>query len=386
MRTPTASIVIPSFNSQAYLPRCIESVRRQTCEDIQIVCVDNGSTDDSKSILERAAAEDTRITVLSQPKAGVSQARNTGIEASTGRYILFVDADDFIEPQAAEAVCAHAARMDAQMTMYSFDEYYEQPEAFVPRERCEEAALYERAFSLADCQSLSVQIVTPNVWRIAFDREFLQSTGMRFEPSLRTSEDLLFIYQCLFRADRLALLPDVLYHYRRTRRDSLTRVDRGDDGVRALGILEDDAKLLMPARPWIARHLANMILDTFEYQLGSSAVPQEFKRLYEELRQRWLPSLASCEDLIVERYRSFYQRARSCDAFEYLFSQFISQRENLERAKSAAESLSHRAQQAEGALQGTNRQLAEILDSRSWKVASAFSSLADKARKPFERN
>lgn len=386
MHKPAASIVIPSFNSQDYLPRCIDSARRQTCENIQIVCVDNGSTDDSMAILEHAASEDARIKVLRQPETGVSCARNLGIDSSEGRYVLFLDADDFMEPQTVQTVCDHAACMESQMTVYSFDEFYDGPEAYVPRERCPETELYERAFSLADCKSLSTQIVTPNVWRIAFDREFLSSAHLRFDPSLRTSEDLLFIYQCLFRASRIALVPDVLYHYRRTRSDSLTRKDRGNDGLRALEAIAADAAPMLPEKPWIARHLTNMVLDTLEYQIGSSATPDEFRRLHRSLKTRWLPLAASHEDLVDPRYVPFYQLARSADDFECLFELFQSRRNDIERLRSELETVSQRARMAEAQRDEAARRNEEILASRSWRLASSLANVANKTRNLLERS
>lgn len=386
MHKPAASIVIPSFNCQEYLSRCIDSARRQTCEDIQIVCVDNGSTDDSMAVLERAACEDTRVKVLRQPEAGVSCARNLGIDSSEGRYVFFLDADDFMEPQTVQTVCDHAARTNSQMTVYSFDEYYDAPEAYVPRERCAEAGLYERAFSLSDCESLSTQIVTPNVWRIAFEREFLDRSGVRFNKSLKTSEDLLFIYQCLFRADRIALLPDVLYHYRRTRSDSLTRKDRGDDGLRALEAIAADAETILPEKPWIARHLTNMVLDTLEYQIASSAMPDEFRRLYKSLKTRWLPLAASHESLVDLRYIPFYRLACSSDDFECLFELFQSRRNDVERLRNELETASQRAHAAEERYAEANRRNEEILASRPWKLASMIGNIAIKARSLFERS
>lgn len=95
---PELSIVIPVYNVEAYLPRCIESVLAQEYEDFELILVNDGSTDLSGDIIEKYAARDRRIKVISQPNRGVSSARNSGLAAASGRYISFIDADDWIEP------------------------------------------------------------------------------------------------------------------------------------------------------------------------------------------------------------------------------------------------------------------------------------------------
>ena len=100
------SIIVPVFNAEKYLGNCMDSLLKQTCQNIEIICVDDGSTDKSAMILEKYATEDKRVIILRQQNRGPGPARNCGLENSHGKYILFVDADDSLEPRAAEECVA----------------------------------------------------------------------------------------------------------------------------------------------------------------------------------------------------------------------------------------------------------------------------------------
>lgn len=102
MNEPTLSIIIPVYNAHERIKKCLESLIRQTYQQLEIICVDDGSTDCSLEVLQQYAAEDSRIKVIHQANAGVSSARNRGIEEATGKYLTFVDADDWVEHQTYE--------------------------------------------------------------------------------------------------------------------------------------------------------------------------------------------------------------------------------------------------------------------------------------------
>lgn len=96
--TPKVSIIVPVYNVENYLRKCLDSLINQTLKNIEIICINDGSTDNSLSILEEYASKDERIIVINQENAGVSSARNRGLEIATGEYIAFVDADDSVTP------------------------------------------------------------------------------------------------------------------------------------------------------------------------------------------------------------------------------------------------------------------------------------------------
>ncbi len=361
MMSPTASIVIPVHDAGQSLRQCLDSAAAQTLEGIEFVCVDDGSTDGSSAELARRAAEDARFVTVSQPCRGVSAARNAGIKAARGEWVLFMDADDRAEPTFAERLVGQGRATSAQMAICSFDEFCENPERHFPRESCPEGGLYGRAFSLADLEAPSTSLVTPNVWRIAFRREFLAGQGILFPEGLRTSEDLVFIYLALFAADRICLVPDVLYHYRRDSAGSLTRRNRGDDGLRALDLLESALERRLPERPWLERHFANLALDVLEYQLGSCAGWDEFRLLWDGLQGTWRPYAAEREGMVSERYLPFYRATADTDPGAYLFRLYASARDDRER-------ISFDRSLARSEAEAAARELAEIKGSRAWRL------------------
>ncbi|MBQ8784417.1 MAG: glycosyltransferase family 2 protein [Alphaproteobacteria bacterium] len=98
----TVTVVIPVYNVEKYLEQCLDSVINQTYKDIEIICINDGSTDNSITILEKYALSDNRIKIISQTNQGISAARNAGIKVATGKYITFLDSDDFLSRDAIE--------------------------------------------------------------------------------------------------------------------------------------------------------------------------------------------------------------------------------------------------------------------------------------------
>ncbi|MDR2409276.1 MAG: glycosyltransferase, partial [Bacteroidales bacterium] len=118
---PKVSIIIPVYNVEKYLAECLDSAIGQTLRDIEIICVDDGSTDHSPEILDEYVKKDSRITVLHQSNGGPSKARNTGIDIATGEYILFLDSDDTIKPTLCETTTDIADREQSDQTYFLFD-------------------------------------------------------------------------------------------------------------------------------------------------------------------------------------------------------------------------------------------------------------------------
>ena len=102
MKEPLISVIIPIYNMEFYLERCVDSVLNNTYQNLEVICVDDGSTDHSMEILRRYEAADPRIVVIAKENGGVSSARNAGLDRMTGEYVTFIDSDDFVHPQYVE--------------------------------------------------------------------------------------------------------------------------------------------------------------------------------------------------------------------------------------------------------------------------------------------
>ena len=118
------SVIIPVYNVEPYLKQCMDSVVGQTLKDIEIICVDDGSTDGSLDILREYAAEDNRIQIIEQKNAGAGAARNNGMRHATGKYLSFLDSDDFFEPRMLEKAYDLAEKDQADFVAYKSDQYH----------------------------------------------------------------------------------------------------------------------------------------------------------------------------------------------------------------------------------------------------------------------
>ena len=121
---PKVSIIIPMYNVEKYLRRCLDSVQNQTFSDFQAICVDDGSPDNSGQIAEEYAARDNRFIVVHKENGGLSDARNAGMPYATGEYIMYLDSDDFIHSQTMEIAYAMARRDKADIVAYTYDRIY----------------------------------------------------------------------------------------------------------------------------------------------------------------------------------------------------------------------------------------------------------------------
>ena len=342
---PCVSVVIPVYNAKRYLEACVQSLEEQSLRSFELICVDDGSTDGSAELLGTLAKRYENLRILSLEHAGVSAARNAGIEDAVGTYLLFVDADDTVDRQLLELAVQRADACSADMTIFGFDEFYGKSDTYVPREICGNNDLFERSFNLSEMSCLTTELTTPNVWRILYRRSLLTESGIRFHEDLHAAEDLAFIYETLFLARRITLMEQRLYHYRRDGGGSITHGERGDTCLRSLAYVRafgeshglfDDVH--------IKRQLVNLVLDTIWYSLDTAHSRQEFDRIYTGYQREWQDYICNSKDLIDGdylggRYRRFFDATQGADAEDYLFYLLADKRDEIERLRMESSSL-----------------------------------------------
>lgn len=210
------SVIIPVYNAARHLEQCVRSVMEQTLRDIEIICIDDGSTDDSLQLLRRLAQEDGRIVVLTQENGGAGAARNKGLAAAQGEYLSFLDADDFFEPDMLEKAYGQAKRDRAEIVVFGADFFDENRKRFYPcgYALIEEALPRERPFAGVSVQGNLFRDMVGWAWDKLFLTRFIREKGLRFQEQ-RTSNDLYFVYSALAGAQRITTRPQVLAHQRR---------------------------------------------------------------------------------------------------------------------------------------------------------------------------
>ena len=224
---PLVSVIVPVYNVEPYLRQCLDSIINQTYTSLEIILVDDGATDDCGSICDAYAARDARIRVFHQQNQGLSDARNAGMDAATADYLMFVDADDWIDPAMAEKMLAIAVERGSDVVECGWREidetmgqyrdfrnpfFREHPEGFCPNARTL-PQYYFTALRANKLESVCVKLIR---------RGLLEDAALRFHDIAAVGyEDALFSY-CLYcvlrRADAVA---EPLYFYR-IRPDSIT--------------------------------------------------------------------------------------------------------------------------------------------------------------------
>ncbi|MBQ8093743.1 MAG: glycosyltransferase family 2 protein [Clostridia bacterium] len=217
---PEISIIIPVHNAEKYLPECIRSLRGQTCQDIELIFVDDRSEDASLSILREAEQTDSRIRVLSFPKnRGVSAARNAGIDIAQGRFIGFCDADDWVEPDMYSRLLTACLDQHADASFCRVFKNMPSRQVNVPlgfdTGTCFDAHAIRHTLipaMLALPKDGDGQPLSGYSPRNLFARELLGN--LRFREDIHYAEDLLFIIMAYLKAGRVTAVDEAYYHYR----------------------------------------------------------------------------------------------------------------------------------------------------------------------------
>lgn len=209
------SVIIPVYNAEKYIEECLDSLLRQTYPDFEIICVDDGSTDRSLEILRRYGMQDSRISVLTQKNQYAGAARNAGMERAKGKYLLFLDADDFFcENMLEQAVC-EAEENGTEILV--FDAYiYDGARKEVKTESWTvlSADIFGDGMkSSAEIADTLYLFTTPSPWNKLFLREYIEKNTLRFQEIKRTN-DLFFVFAALSCAGRIGVLRQKLLYYR----------------------------------------------------------------------------------------------------------------------------------------------------------------------------
>ena len=227
---PLVSLVIPVYNAELYLEELFASILSQTYENIEIVCVNDGSKDGSLGLLRKYESADDRIVVVDNPNSGAAATRNVGVEIATGEYLCFVDSDDFIERDSIELLLDTAIENQADIVLFDIDFYNDETKEFSPHHGAiqRDSVPVGEAFKASDVQHFYKKVIGYTVNKF-YRASFIKGLGLSF-PEIGAHEDMPFTYIALSAANRIVYLDKTLYHYRRSREGSLS--DRTNDQYR----------------------------------------------------------------------------------------------------------------------------------------------------------
>ncbi|MBQ7785833.1 MAG: glycosyltransferase family 2 protein [Clostridia bacterium] len=206
---PDISVIVPCFNADRYLNVCLESLKAQKAPLIEMIFIDDGSTDATGAILDRFALEEPRAKVRHIPNGGVSAARNCGLSMATGRYIAFIDADDALEEQGLMILYQAAKRSDAQIISANhtvFDMEKNQ------RVKVEIDPVVQQPSEIVK-EIIHMHRIYNNIWNKLYDRRLFDS-GMKLDEGVRIGEDALLNLRLYMKAKKIVHLTDYTYVYR----------------------------------------------------------------------------------------------------------------------------------------------------------------------------
>ena len=219
------SIIVPCYNVAPYLDKCMESLVNQSLQDLEIICVNDGSTDATPALLDAWARRDGRIRVIHRENGGQASARNVGMDTAAGEYVGFVDPDDYVEHAMFARLVEESRRHGADVTACGYTSFSDGDGSVLEELSWSPAAGVEKEVQSSMARAGSVwermDVVTCNK---LYRRDFLNRHGLRFETSFRSMEDDVLWLMALAHASCLAVIPDRLYWYRRRRRGSVSQM------------------------------------------------------------------------------------------------------------------------------------------------------------------
>lgn len=325
---PLVSIIVPVYNCAEYLDACITSILSQTYDAWELICVNDGSADDSLNMLHHYAAQDSRVQVIDQDNAGPGRARNVGIERAQGEYILFVDADDYVDKSLLEKAVSKALMVDADIVAWDIWFYNNKCKRLQhPPLGILHFAPYDAGreyFSWEDNPDQILLSFQNWPWNKLFKTAFVNANQLTFKEDIVRTEDVSFVCAALVKARRIACVSERLSFYRVCRHDSAmaTKDQHALDFFEALL----DFKLFLEREglfEQIKRSYDNWALSSVFYNIHSLKSFSSFCEVFTFMKEEGFEKLGlfglSKDHFFIDSLYDELQHFLSLSVLEYLF-------------------------------------------------------------------
>lgn len=277
------SVIIPVYNAESFLSQCLDSICCQSLKEIQIICVDDGSTDMSPQILEKYAANDKRIQILTQKNQYAGAARNHGMKYAKGKYLSFLDADDIFGTEMLERMYERAEQSEAEIVLCRYEEFRQDGREVQPPDWAfvDSFMKQKTLFSPMELKLSGIfQIARGWAWDKLFRRDYVKRCGYQYPP-FRSSEDGFFVYMLMARAQKLSYMDDFFIRHRTGIGNSLSETKDEDwiNGFRMLELIRDELKKQKLYLPYEQSFL-NMVADFLIWDLESTHSFEAYKNIF----------------------------------------------------------------------------------------------------------
>ena len=224
MKKPIISVIVPVYNVEKYLAKCLDTILAQTFSNIEIICVNDGSTDNSRKILAQYAQKDSRVKIVDKKNGGLSSARNAGMKVATGEFYSFIDSDDWIEETMLEKLYNSMVSLNTDISICAVHQYDE------TNQRIDDSNPYytlgyfdesfdNKAFSYVDTKPFLLDVCVM-AWNKLYRKSFIDECNAEFPEGL-IFEDGPFFFSIFFKTQRVSIVRDFLYYYRINRSGSI---------------------------------------------------------------------------------------------------------------------------------------------------------------------
>ena len=314
MCNPKISVIIPVYNVEEYLRECLDSVVNQTLKDIEIICINDGSTDKSLEILEEYKNKENRITILTQSNSGAGVARNNGLKVANGEYIAFLDGDDFYKNDFCEKMYNKAKENNADIVVCSANSYNFSTKAYktIPEALKIENLPQNEIFNYIDMPENIFNTFHNWNWNKIFRTDFVKNNNLKFQKLFRTN-DLYFTCTALVVANRITTINEQLVNYRI---DNCTSSQATNhlyplDFIKAFFELR---KFLVEKNLYEKTHISylNWLIDGCLYNINSQKKSNTKKQIIKSIRENvsdlGLQNLSKLEKSKLANHKILYKK------------------------------------------------------------------------------
>lgn len=222
METPLVSVIVPVYNAERFLPKCLDSIRGQSWPGLEVWLVNDGSTDGSLALCREAEAADRRFHVIDKPNSGVSDSRNAGLAAASGKYVQFVDSDDYLARDATQTLVHTAESTGADLVVAHFYRVFEDTQ--VHQGHIRDRRVMTRGEYAGEMMKAPSNFYYGVLWNKLYRRNMIEAGHLRFQRELSWCEDFLFNLEYLKHVRLAAAVPEPVYYYVR-RENSLVMTE-----------------------------------------------------------------------------------------------------------------------------------------------------------------
>lgn len=285
------SVIVPIYNVEKYVAKCIESIINQTYANLEIILVDDGSTDRSGKICEYYKKKDDRISVIHQSNKGVVSARSVGIEKSKGKYIGFVDGDDYIDASMYEKLYLNIENKNVDMVHMGYFQDEHKEVLGVNSSLVVDFMIMSKSGFICDliCNNEAETWISPSIWSKLFRKNIIKKANDAIPQDLYYGEDLICLLNVIQNSSKIGIINDAAYHYV-TRADSVMNKVNGN-------IIEREKKLHMSIQNFMNRYIYSQRIIT--------CIDNDYLRRLLKALRKINPKAVSCYEITeIEKIRN----------------------------------------------------------------------------------